>query len=119
MTEEKEGLQSAVDFTKYLLTLAGGAIAFVIQPTFAGESYWLKVLSIASLVLLGICVISGLAVFSRGAVMLSEKKYSLNEGHIKWAGRVNVISFGLGFILLAIAVAMRVLSPPTTAGILL
>jgi hypothetical protein len=37
---EKEGLQAAIDFTKFLLTLAGGAIAFIIQPTyFSGKSF--------------------------------------------------------------------------------
>ena len=47
---EKEGLQAAIDFTKYLLTLAGGAIAFVIQPTFFSGSLLLKGLSIAALI---------------------------------------------------------------------
>jgi hypothetical protein len=106
----KEGLQTAIDFTKYLLTLAGGAIAFVIQPTFFAGSDFLKLLSIASIVLLTICVITGLLVFSRGCVMLAEKDYNLEDKRIKYLGMTNVISFGMSFVLLALAVAIKVLS---------
>ena len=34
---EKEGVQAAVDFVKYLLTLAGGAIALLIKPSFLAD----------------------------------------------------------------------------------
>ena len=93
---EKEGLQTAVDFTQFLLTLAGGAVAFIIQPSFFSGNCLLKTLSLFALVLLTICVISGLMVFSRGCVMLAEKNYALEDRHIKIPGRINVISFGLG-----------------------
>ena len=107
---EKEGLQAAIDFTKYLLTLAGGAIAFVIQPTFFSGSLLLKGLSIAALILLTVSVIAGLFVFSRGCVMLAEKDYSLEDKRIKILGMANVISFGVSFVLLAVAVALKVIA---------
>jgi len=107
---EKEGLLSAIDFTKYLLTLAGGAIAFVIQPTFYSNNGFIKVLSVAALILLTICVISGLAIFSRGSVMLSEKTYSLSDPRIRGWGIINIVSFGLAFIILAIAIGVGIFS---------
>lgn len=106
---EKEGLQAAIDFTKYLLTLAGGAIAFVIQPTFFAGDRTMKILAIIALILLTVCVGSGLFVYSRGCVMLSNKNYDLEDKHIKWPGLANVISFGGAFLILAIAVAIKVI----------
>lgn len=106
---EKEGLQTAIDFTKYLLTLAGGAIAFAIQPTFFAGHFWLKVLSIAALVLLTWSVIAGLMVFSRGCVMLAEKNYQLSDKRIRLFGMMNVLSFGASLVLLAIAVGIKVI----------
>src|SRR5438045_4000684 len=105
---EKEGLQAAIDYTKFLLTLAGGGIAFVIQPTFFANSPGLKALAELSLIALTISAISGLLVFSRGALMLGRKNYDLEDIYIKQAGRVNVLSFAAGFILLSIAVAIKV-----------
>jgi hypothetical protein len=107
---EKEGLQAAIDFTKVLLTLAGGAIAFIIQPTYFAGSHCLKTLSILALVSLTVCVVSGLIVFSGGSVMLANKDYDIERNYIKIPGMVNVISFGLGFVLLAIAVAIKVIN---------
>lgn len=110
---EKEGLQAAIDFTKYLLTLSGGAIAFIIQPNFFSESGPIKILSIASLFCLMICVLSGLLVFSVGAVMLARKNYDLEFRHIKYAGMANVISFAIGFVLLAIIVGIKLIAAPS------
>lgn len=42
--------------------------------------------------------------------MLARKNYDLEDRHVKIPGMVNVISFGLGFFLLAIAVGIKVLS---------
>jgi hypothetical protein len=51
---EKEGLQTAVDFTKFLLTLAGGAVAFIIQPSFFSGNCLLKTLSLFALAFLSV-----------------------------------------------------------------
>jgi hypothetical protein len=107
---EKEGLQAAIDYTKYLLTLAGGAIAFVIQPTFyAAGNYQVKLWSMLALVFLVISVISGLFVFSGGSMMLSRKNYDLEFRYIKIPGLINVISFSIGFICVSIAVAIKLI----------
>ena len=106
---EKEGLQTAIDFTKYLLTLAGGAIAFGIQPTFFAGSHWLKGISIAALVVLMVSIVSGLMVFSRGCVMLSERRYKLDDPRIRKWGLINLGTFVLSFLLLAIAVAVKII----------
>jgi hypothetical protein len=106
----KEGLQSAIDFTKFLLTLAGGGIAFIIQPTqFEGDG-WIKAFSFAALVLLTICAVSGLFVFSGGSVNLADGKYQLEDPWIKIPGIINVVSFGFGFVALAITIAIRILN---------
>lgn len=107
---EKDGIQTAIDFTKLLVALAGGGIALVIQPNFFTADALLKVLSIGALLFLSICVLSGLFVFSGGSVMLANKNYNLEDKHIKIPGLVNVFSFGLGFLFLAVAVAIKVLN---------
>ena len=108
LAPEKEGLQSAIDYTKYLLTLAGGAIAFVIQPTFYGAgNYQVKLWSLLALGFLMLSVISGLFVFSGGSVMLSEKNYNLEHPYVKIPGLINVFSFLIGFICVSVAVAIK------------
>ena len=42
--------------------------------------------------------------------MLANKDYNLESKYVKIPGLVNVISFGLGFILLAVAVAIKVIN---------
>jgi hypothetical protein len=107
---QKEGLQAAIDFTKYLLTLSGAAIAFVIQPSFSGSDIELRVLSTFSIILLAVCVISGLAVCSRGCVMLANGNYDLEDIFIKIPGLINMFSFGLGFLFLAYAIWHKIWS---------
>jgi hypothetical protein len=104
---EKEGLQSAIDFTKLLMALAGGGIALIIQPTFFAGSCWFKVLAVGALLFLAICVVSGLFVASAGAVMLANKNYNLEYRFLKLPGLTNVFTFGIGFLFLAVAVAIR------------
>jgi hypothetical protein len=106
-TFEKEGLQAAVDFVKYLLTLAGGGIALLIQPNFYQTSLLIKVLSSFSFICLSVCIISGLLVHARGCVMLAEKKYDLEDWPLKVPGLINQLSFFFGFTLLGIGVALR------------
>jgi hypothetical protein len=104
---QKEGLQAAIDFTKYLLTLSGGAIAFIIQPSFYQVDILIKLFAFLATVTLGSCVISGLFVFSRGSVMLAEGTYSLEDRYIKIPGQINIFSFAAGFICAAICVLLK------------
>jgi hypothetical protein len=109
---EKDGLQTAIDFTKYLLTLSGGADCIYHSTEFFSSGASAKLLSLCSLGFLVICVLSGLVVFSVGAVMLARKNYDLEFIHIRWAGLVNVFSFAIGFVLLAIVVGMKLTASP-------
>ena len=106
---QKEGLQTAIDFTKYLLTLAGGAIAFGIQPTFFGGSAWLKAMALASLVSLVVSIVAGLMVYSRGCILLSEGKYKLEDDRIRFWGLMNLTTFVFSFFLLAVSVAVKII----------
>jgi hypothetical protein len=107
---EKDGLQTAIDFSKLLMALAGGGIALIIQPNFFAGGGWIKLLSIGALIFLSICVLSGLVVFSGGCVMLADKNYDLEDRHIKIPGLLNVFSFGLGFLFLAAAVVIKLIA---------
>jgi hypothetical protein len=69
---EKEGVQSAIDFIKYILAVAGGAIVFVIQPSFYETSLTIRVLSSFGVALLTLSIIAGIAAHSAGSVMLSK-----------------------------------------------
>jgi hypothetical protein len=106
---EKEGLQTAIDFTKLLMALAGGGIALIIQPNFFGGSCWVKLLSVGALIFLVICVVSGLFVASGGAVMLGNRDYNLERRYIKIPGLLNVFSFGFGFLFLSAAVVIKLI----------
>ncbi len=110
LTMEKEGLQTAIDFTKLLMGLAGGGIALVIQPTFYGNDNFLKILSLGALLFLSISVISGLVVVSAAAPMLAKKDYNLERRYILRPGLCNVFSFAFGFLFLAAVVVIKVLT---------
>jgi hypothetical protein len=107
---EKEGLQSAVDFTKLLMALAGGGIALVIQPTFYGDNQFLQILSLGALLFQSICVGSGLIVVSGATIMLAKKDYNLERRWILKPGLCNLFSFVLGFVLLAAIVTIKMVS---------
>ncbi|HTB45200.1 MAG TPA: hypothetical protein VK741_16370 [Acetobacteraceae bacterium] len=106
---EKDGLQAAIDTTKVFLILAGGAIVFIIQPSFFGGSKLSKLLSILALLSLSTCILSGVMVFARGCVMLAQKQYDLQDARIGFPRKVNVMAFQAGFLLVALLVALRVL----------
>ncbi len=106
---EKEGLQAAIDYTKVLLILAGGAIAFIVQPSFFGINKLSKLLGILALLSLMACVLSGVAVFSRGSEMLAQKNYDLKDPRIRLPRVVTKQAFQAGFLLVALIVAIRVM----------
>lgn len=107
---DKEGLKGAIEFTKILLALSGGAIAFILQPSGAGAKPTLLESGFAlfSLAALGVCVISGLIVISGACVALSRREYDLENKYVMIPGKVNILSFAVGFILLAIYVAVKI-----------
>jgi len=105
---QKEGIQSAIDFIKYILALAGGAIAFVIQPSFYETKLLLKVLSSVGVVLLAASIISGIVAHSAGSVMLSRGNYDTNFSWFRFPGLIMLFAFGggFGFVICAVAVKM-------------
>lgn len=106
---EKEGLQATIDFMKLLLGLAVGAIAFLIQPASFAGSRLLKSLAIVSLICLATTTITALMAISRAGVMLSQGEYSVEDAQFTLFGRVCLLSFGLGFLILSVEVAIKVL----------
>jgi hypothetical protein len=114
MAGKKEGLESALDFTKYLLAIAGGIIAFVLSSDVLArvEDITERGLLTAALVLLCLSVLGGIAVLSRGAIMLSEGEYSLEDKYLKWPGLANIFAFGGGFICVALFIGIVLWNPP-------
>jgi hypothetical protein len=102
------GLVAALDFTKLLVWLAAGGIALIAELAILRDSAFL----IMTLILLAICLISGLFVFSRGAMMLAQENYDIEDSRLKRAGRINVFSFGAGFGFLVINIAIVIFSAP-------
>jgi hypothetical protein len=109
---DKEGLKGAIEFTKILLALSGGAIAFILQPTGGGLAGGTLTggLALLSLLALSICVISGLFVISGTCVLLAHREYDLENKYVKIPGLINVFSFAGGFLLLAIYIAAKIFS---------
>jgi hypothetical protein len=105
---EKEGIQAAIDFIKYILALSGGAIAFVVQPSFYQTSQTIKVWSSLGVVLLTASIIAGITAHSAGAVMLSKKNYDTNFGWFKIPGRTMMGTFIFGFVCVIVAVGVKV-----------
>lgn len=106
----KEGLQSSIDFVKYILTLSGGAIAFAMQPSFYGDSRFLKFMALFCCASLVISIFSGMLVHSRGCVMLSKSSYDLEDKFLKRPGQINQVAFCAGILFLGIAIAFKTVS---------
>jgi Co/Zn/Cd efflux system component len=97
-TPTKEGLESALDFTKFVITLDGALIAFVTGATFLTDitSGWEKAAALGALAALLISIAAGILVSMEIASKLSNGSYDLGDKHVKIPGMVNVISFALG-----------------------
>jgi hypothetical protein len=106
----KDGLQSAVEVTKYALALAGGAIAYLLgADTLTNASGVLAKLVIsASLLGFFLSAIGGLGVLMRAATQLSEEDYDIANRWISWPGLFNIFGLAFGFATAAVFVFMRV-----------
>ena len=109
---DKEGLKGAIEFTKTLLALSGGAIAFILQPATVGAKPTVleSGLALLSLLALAVVVISGLVVISGACVLLSRREYDLENKYVMIPGRINIISFAVGFLILALHIAVKIFS---------
>lgn len=115
MAAKKDGLDSAVEFTKFIITMDSGLIAFVTGTTFLSEvdpglGRYAVLLALAAL---ATSLVAGILVYMRSATMLSEGKYALNDRHLMIPGQVNVWGFAVGAVAVAaLAVIELVLAPP-------
>jgi hypothetical protein len=105
---QKEGIQSAIDFIKYILTLAGGGLAFSIQHSFYAAGPAIRVLAAFGTVLLTISIIAGILAHSSGSVKLSRAEYDQNDPYFRVPGLIMIFSFGIGFVLIIAGVAIKI-----------
>ncbi len=118
MKPNKDGMVSALDFTKYLLAISGAVMAFLLSSetskTIGSEALKTAssdlvkgVLSVA-LVFFSLSTLGGLLVLARGAQMLSDGDYSLEDRYLKIPGLINVFGFAIAFLCVAVVIAARV-----------
>lgn len=95
---KKEGLTTALEFTKFVITLDTALIAFVTGATFLEHIGTLpaKIAVIIILLVLAISIVAGILVYMRISTMLSEGKYDLGDSHLRTPGAWNVLCFGAG-----------------------
>jgi len=106
----QKGLESAVKFTKHVMTLSGAGIAFIASLDIHTIGYYQRIFLVASIVLLALALAAGLLVWSRAAMMLSARHYSLEDPFLKWPGLVNLFSFAFGVVALGIYVGIKLAS---------
>lgn len=108
----KDGLQSALEFTRYLTAISAGGVAFLLEKG-ALEGHlanWQRYAVTIIVISLAVSVISGLTVLSRGAVMLAHGEHSLDDKLIRIPGIANLAGFAFGFLCLGCLVVLRVWS---------
>ena len=96
----KDGLQAAIDVTKYTLTIAGAAIGFLISSDTlkAATEDWQRWILTLSLVGFGLSALGGLLVLMEGATCLANGTYSLEQRTLKYPGLASVFGLAAGFI---------------------
>lgn len=111
----KAGLDGALEFTKFVITLDSALIAFLTGATFLQNiaNYWERALVILILAMLALSLGAGIFVYMRAATMLGDGRYELGDPHLRIPGAINVIFFALGAIgLSGLAAFELVLSAP-------
>ena len=108
----KEGLQAALDFTKYTLAVAGAAILYLLNSdatkSLTGWTAWVLV---GSLVCFAASAIAGILVLMQGASNVSNANYDLSDGWLRGPGIVNFLGLMGGFGLAAIFVIAHMFGP--------
>ena len=115
----KAGLDSALDFTKFVITLDGALIAFVTGATFLQDisSGLEKAAALIALAALLVSIVAGIFVAMGVATMLSDGNYDLAAKPVSIPGIVNVIGFALGALAVAALAAFELfLEPPPAAA---
>lgn len=97
---DKAGLESALEFTKFVITLDSGLMAFVTGTSFLADVNAVseKVAVVIILLLLATSLVAGIFVYMRAATMFGETNYDLGDRHLSIPGKVNVAAFAVGAI---------------------
>src|SRR5581483_5128721 len=97
---EKEGLNAAVEYTKLIITLDSGLIAFLTGTTFVARLHTgsEKLAIVAVLLLLGLSLCAGLVAYMRACTMLGSADYNLSDRYLSIPGMVNVVCFAVGVV---------------------
>jgi hypothetical protein len=95
---EKDGLQHALEFTKFVIAIDTALIAFVTGTSFLAtiHSGWERCAITIVLTMLGLSLCAGLVVYMRAATMFSSANYDLADKHLRFPGIINVLCFGIG-----------------------
>jgi len=113
----KDGLDSALEFTKFVITLDSGLIAFLTGATFLASlgGRWEIISTLVSLTFLVASIVAGLFVYMRVATKLGAAEYDLSDPSLAVPGMINVMCFAFGAVgVAALAVISLVLSNPKT-----
>ena len=95
----KEGLQWALDLTKFTLVISGAAIAFFLSSDSLQYAVTTlqRTLITLSLIGFGISAVSGILVLLEGGTQIASASYNLNSPYIKVPGQINLVSLGAAF----------------------
>jgi hypothetical protein len=108
----KEGLQAALDFTKYTLALAGAAILYLLNSDAAKAlTGWTAWVLVGSLVCFAASAIAGILVLMQGASNVSNANYDLSDRWLRGPGVVNFLGLIGGFGLAAVFVIAHMFAP--------
>jgi hypothetical protein len=96
----KEGLQAAIDVTKFTLAVAGAAIAFLLSSDVLKtlRGCWAKALVTLALIGFGVSAIGGLLVLLQGVSNIANAQYDLNQPLVRYPGVVNILGLLVGFL---------------------
>lgn len=95
---KKDGLEKAIDFTKYILTLCGAALAFFvtqIDKLVMLSPFWKGVITVGAISFTA-SIIAGLFVLMRASTMLANGEYDLHDRSLKYPGIANVVALEVG-----------------------
>ncbi len=102
--EKKKAIESAEKFTKYLMVLAVGALAFELglpKPQGAHRECFLVLLGLGGLIL-GLSVFFGIVAHGALIIQLHNDRINLEESFLAWNARAQQILFFLGIVLVGI-----------------
>jgi uncharacterized protein YacL len=110
----KDGLDAALDFTKYALAIAGAAIGFLLGSDILkdiGDNQQRWILT-ASLICFGSSAVGAILVLMQGASNLANSTYSLKDNAIRIPGLVNIFGLVGGFVFASLFVVNMIWAPP-------